>query len=134
MDKVAHLSTVKRLEIFQQVAARKNLSLEIVEKDFWVCWTLEILFSLPKLKDNLIFKGGTSLSKIFNVIERFSEDIDISVSREALGFTGEKDPERQSSKTKEAQSVLALREASQGFVKREIYPAFDRGVMSRTST
>lgn len=133
MDKVAHLSTAQRLEIFEQVANRKNLSLIIVEKDFWVCWTLEVLFSLPEFKDKLIFKGGTSLSKVFGVIERFSEDIDISITREALGFVGDKDPENQPSKTKEAQSVLALREASQKFVKRDLYPAFDKGVMGRTS-
>ena len=53
---------------------------EIVQKDFWVCWTLKRLFQLPDLKDSLIFKGGTSLSKVYNLIKIFSEDIDISIS------------------------------------------------------
>jgi predicted nucleotidyltransferase component of viral defense system len=45
----------------------------IVEKDFWVCWTLKELFRLPAIGEHLIFKGGTSLSKVFKVIERFAE-------------------------------------------------------------
>ncbi|MDA3814346.1 MAG: nucleotidyl transferase AbiEii/AbiGii toxin family protein [Candidatus Cloacimonetes bacterium] len=49
----------------------------IVEKDFWVVWTLDKLFSEEKLSKILMFKGGTSLSKIFGLIERFSEDIDL---------------------------------------------------------
>ena len=49
----------------------------IIEKDFWVCWTLEQLFA-SRLVDNLIFKGGTSLSKVYKATERFSEDIDLT--------------------------------------------------------
>jgi hypothetical protein len=59
---------------------------QIVEKDFWVCWTLKELFRLPAIGEHLIFKGGTSLSKVFKVIERFSEDIDVSIDRSFLGF------------------------------------------------
>ena len=105
MDKVAHLSTAERLKLFEQVSARRNIAFEIVEKDFWVCWILDVLFGIPEFKNTFIFKGGTSLSKCFNVIERFSEDIDISITRETLGFTGGKDPEKQSSKTKTAKAV-----------------------------
>ena len=79
MDKVAHLSTAERLQLFEQISARRNLAFEIVEKDFWVCWILDVLFGMPDFKDAFIFKGGTSLSKCFNVIERFSEDVDISI-------------------------------------------------------
>ena len=48
----------------------------MIEKDFWVCWTLSRLFSSPELKKSLRFKGGTSLSKVYGVIDRFSEDLD----------------------------------------------------------
>lgn len=48
----------------------------MVEKDFWVSWTLSVLFAHPEFGPQLVFKGGTSLSKVFGVIERFSEDID----------------------------------------------------------
>jgi len=133
MDKVAHLSTAERLRLFEQVSARRNIAFEIVEKDFWVCWILDVLFGMPEFKKTFIFKGGTSLSKCFNVIERFSEDIDISITRETLGFAGANDPERQSSKTKTAKAVKDLRTACQEFVKRNIYPKFDEAVRKRTS-
>jgi len=65
-----------------------------VEKDFWVCWLLKQLFTIRELTGWLTFKGGTSLSKCFNLIQRFSEDIDLAVNFERLGFTGHKDPRR----------------------------------------
>ena len=67
----------------------------IIEKDFWVCWMLKQLFSIDALTGRLLFKGGTSLSKIFHAINRFSEDIDLAVDYEALGFKGERDPRRE---------------------------------------
>ena len=63
----------------EQAATRRNVSPVIMEKDFWVCWLLGILFE-SEFAANLVFKGGTSLSKVFGVIERFSEDIDLSLS------------------------------------------------------
>ena len=63
----------------EQAATRRNVSPIILEKDFWVCWLLGILFE-SEFADSLVFKGGTSLSKVFGVIERFSEDIDLSLS------------------------------------------------------
>lgn len=64
---------------FEQAAVRRGLSPVILEKDFWVCWLLGILFE-SRLAGSLVFKGGTSLSKVFGVIDRFSEDIDLSLS------------------------------------------------------
>jgi hypothetical protein len=72
----------------------------LVEKDFWVCWTLKRLFSVSEFESRLLFKGGTTLSKIFGVIRRFSEDIDMAVDYVALGFTGERDPLAPMSNTK----------------------------------
>ena len=63
-----------------------------MEKDFWVCWTLKRVFTLPDPPAGLLFKGGTSLSKVFGVIERFSEDVDLSFDRAGLGFGGDNDP------------------------------------------
>lgn len=68
----------RRLYI-EQAAFRRNMSPVMLEKDFWVCWLLGILFE-SKFAGSLVFKGGTSLSKVFGVIERFSEDIDLSLS------------------------------------------------------
>ena len=58
---------------FQQVVGEMGLQAVSVEKDFWVCWTLRELFSMPGVRDHLTFKGGTSLSKAWKFIERFSE-------------------------------------------------------------
>src|SRR3984885_8505773 len=92
-----------RAEIFAETADRKGVAEAIIEKDFWVCWTLKQLFSMDALSGRLLFKGGTSLSKIFHAINRFSEDIDLAVDYVALGFTGEKDPRQEGiSKTKRA--------------------------------
>jgi hypothetical protein len=71
-----------------------GISPEIVEKDFWVCWTLRQLFELQDIP-HLIFKGGTSLSKAFGIIKRFSEDIDLVLNRHELGFVAKNDPANQ---------------------------------------
>lgn len=65
-----------------------------VEKDFWVCWTLRELFTMPGIGGHLTFKGGTSLSKAWKFIQRFSEDIDIIVDKEVLGFGGDEAPDK----------------------------------------
>ena len=75
--------------IIREAAARRGLLPVMVEKDFWVSWTLAVLFAHPELGRQLVFKGGTSLSKVFGVIERFSEDIDLSVSPAFLGISEE---------------------------------------------
>jgi predicted nucleotidyltransferase component of viral defense system len=76
-----------RINAFTEAATRKALPSVAVEKDWWATAVLRALFSLP-YSENLSFKGGTSLSKCWNLIERFSEDIDIAVNREYLGFSG----------------------------------------------
>ena len=76
-----------RRNAFIEAAARKALPAAAIEKDWWATAVLHALFSLPYY-DQLSFKGGTSLSKCYNLIERFSEDIDIAINREKLGFIG----------------------------------------------
>ena len=73
----------------EQAQSLLNLPAASIEKDFWVCWTLRELFSLPGWGEHLAFKGGTSLSKAWRLIERFSEDIDVVIERDFLGFGGE---------------------------------------------
>jgi predicted nucleotidyltransferase component of viral defense system len=73
--------------IFQQIANTKNMAPFAVEKDWWVVQTLSIIFGMEIAK-HLVFKGGTSLSKAWNLIERFSEDVDLVLDREFLGFKG----------------------------------------------
>jgi predicted nucleotidyltransferase component of viral defense system len=84
MDDVARLPTGDRTDLFTATASLRGLTPAIIEKDFWVCWTLKRIFTLPDPPAGLLFKGGTSLSKMFGVIERFSEDVDLSFDRARL--------------------------------------------------
>lgn len=77
MKNVARLSNEERRELFLATAIKMGMRPEVIEKDFWVCFMLDHLFHECKYKDAFVFKGGTSLSKSYHVIERFSEDIDL---------------------------------------------------------
>lgn len=79
------LTTEKRALAFEQAAAGLAGQAVILEKDFWVSWLLGLLFAQPELAPFLVFKGGTSLSKVFGVIDRFSEDIDLCLVPEFVG-------------------------------------------------
>jgi len=79
-----HLSEQDRTDILQTAAVRLGRQADVLEKDVWVCWVLQALFSMPNAHP-MAFKGGTSLSKIFNAIYRFSEDVDITLDYRAFG-------------------------------------------------
>ncbi len=107
MDDVARLPANERAALFGETGAGRGVADTIIEKDFWVCWSLKRLFGLPKgTTATLVFKGGTSLSKAFNAIRRFSEDIDLSFDRAELGYTGERDPEREGISRKHAARLI----------------------------
>src|SRR4051794_39611528 len=111
----------RRLYI-EQGATRRNVSPVILEKDFWVCWLLGILFE-SEFAGSLVFKGGTSLSKVFGVIERFSEDIDLSLSPAFLKL-----PEAASSRN-QANKWMTRAEAACGpVVQSQIGPAMESAV------
>ncbi len=86
MDNVANLSDRQRQELFGQTAANRGFHPAIAEKDFWVCWVLMKLFGSEELTKQLVFKGGTSLSKAHHLIQRFSEDIDLVLNWQLLGY------------------------------------------------
>ncbi len=93
MDRVARLPARDRQDIFAEAAAQLGIRPTIIEKDFWVCFALKLLFVKSSLGQSLVFKGGTSLSKVHGLIERFSEDIDLVLDWKLLGFgEGLKDP------------------------------------------
>jgi hypothetical protein len=77
LEKIAAAAAAERKAIFLEASEINKIPAAMIEKDFWVCWTLNRLFSDIELQNILCFKGGTSLSKVFKVIERFSEDIDL---------------------------------------------------------
>lgn len=111
----------RRLYI-EQAATRRNLSPVILEKDFWVCWLLGILFE-SEFTPNLVFKGGTSLSKVFAVIERFSEDIDLSLSPAFLKL-----PEAGTSRNQANKWMTRAESACGAAVQDRIGPAMEAAV------
>lgn len=111
----------RRLYI-EQAATRRNVSPVILEKDFWVCWLLGILFE-SEFADSLVFKGGTSLSKVFGVIERFSEDIDLSLSPEFLQL-----PEAGTSRNQANKWMERAQAACSAAVQNRIRPAMESAV------
>jgi len=82
------LSDTDKIAVLREASTRTGIAVNAIEKDWWVTLTLRACFLTP-WRDNLVFKGGTSLSKAWALIERFSEDIDLVMDREALGFKGE---------------------------------------------
>lgn len=82
------LSKERRIEILNQATELTGLPSVAIEKDWWVTMALNASFSLPYSK-NIVFKGGTSLSKGWNLIERFSEDIDLAIDRKFFDFDGD---------------------------------------------
>ncbi len=125
MDDFVKLKSEERRLFFEGTASKLYMQPQIVEKDFWVCWTLKELFGLPNIGEHLIFKGGTSLSKVYKVIERFSEDIDVSIDRSFLGFGGEKEPESASSNKEKQRRIEGLKAACQQMIARELLPALE---------
>lgn len=87
MLNIALESTENREALFRITAQEMGISEAVIEKDFWVCWMLEILFHHSDYSEHLSFKGGTSLSKVYNLINRFSEDIDLILDWRVLGYS-----------------------------------------------
>lgn len=102
------LGKEQRVQVLNQVAAAYGLPAFVVEKDWWVCILLKAIFQ-SKYSESIIFKGGTSLSKAYHLIERFSEDIDLIIDRRLLGF------DDLSSNTQ----IKKLRKTSGGFIINE---------------
>jgi predicted nucleotidyltransferase component of viral defense system len=88
MSKILSATARDKQETFIKLAEKLNLPDVAIEKDVWVTAVLCALFELP-YAENISFKGGTSLSKCWDVIQRFSEDVDIAINREYFGFQGE---------------------------------------------
>lgn len=108
MDHVAQSPAKERAELFDAATVKRqpHIGAAIMEKDFWVCWTLRRVFEVLRFRPQLIFKGGTSLSKVYRAIDRFSEDVDLSLSRHDLGFSEDRDPEQVGISKKEAKRRL----------------------------
>lgn len=87
------LPDAEKTEIFERTEARLGIPPRYVEKDFWICFVLRTLYNrLPADHPRLLFKGGTTLAKVFGLVERFSEDVDLTVYRDQIGFGPGRDP------------------------------------------
>ena len=106
-----------RLDVFLAASRRLGAAVQNIEKDFWVCWTLKTLYhGLPPESPRLLFKGGTSLSKAYNLIQRFSEDIDITVFREDLNQAASIEEMEKLSGKKRRAKLDAIRDACRTWV------------------
>jgi Nucleotidyl transferase AbiEii toxin, Type IV TA system len=124
MDQVANLPAKQRAELFRETGSRRGIGSAVAEKDFWVCWVLKRLFADPALKEHLVFKGGTTLSKVFGIIERFSEDVDLILDWRLLGFgEGLENPYQEfGSNTKQDQFNKRFNEKAAEYIAGELLP------------
>jgi predicted nucleotidyltransferase component of viral defense system len=131
MDNFARLPDAERAVLIKEAAARRNINPIIVEKDFWVCWAMKRLTEHPDLGPNLTFKGGTSLSKAYSIIERFSEDIDLTIRRSAPYVCDVACPMDNGISSNERQRrIKQLKLAAQQYVAAIVMPVFEQKVLT----
>ena len=114
MQNFNKLTKENKLNIFNQVSAKSGLPPYAIEKDWWVVQTLRIIFEMD-ISQHLVFKGGTSLSKAWGLIDRFSEDIDLILDKSILGF----------SEINTKKQVKTLRSVSKSYITNIFYPALN---------
>lgn len=125
MKTVAAKPAIQRKELFSATASKMGITPAAAEKDFWIVWALQQLFSLPDIAKHLCFKGGTSLSKAYGLIERFSEDIDLILDWRDLS---EQDPKAERSKTQQGRLNSGINEAAQSYIRERLLPAIQQEV------
>tara|TARA_R110002096_G_scaffold48836_5_gene129216 strand:+ start:7707 stop:9077 length:1371 start_codon:yes stop_codon:yes gene_type:complete len=120
MDDFIREPANERRAVFQATSTKRKLPPDLVEKDFWVCWVLKTLCN--SFGKELTFRGGTSLSKAFHCIERFSEDIDVAMSQEWLGISEETDPAKAESNSQRTKRQKNLRKLGREAVTAKLEP------------
>lgn len=122
-----------RLDLFLTIANRLGAPVGNVERDFWVCWTLSALYhERPAGHPRLLFKGGTSLSKAYGLIERFSEDIDITMFRDDLNQPASVEELQDLSKTKRRVRLDTIRDACRGYITGPLREFLDARIADAT--
>ena len=129
MNDFAQQSAGSRADYFYQYATSAKVEAYIVEKDFWVCWLLGRIFAHENLGRDCVFKGGTSLSKVFNAIERFSEDIDLGLSPASLGWS-ERDLDEAPSKSARRKRVDAVAADCARAVQQKFQPPLEAAIQA----
>ncbi|MGH7593813.1 MAG: nucleotidyl transferase AbiEii/AbiGii toxin family protein [Gemmatimonadales bacterium] len=123
MDRFLALTLAARTRAFEQAGIERGLSPTSVAKDFWVCLALRQLFALPEFGPHLTFKGGTSLSKAWGLIDRFSEDVDLTIDHAVLGIDAGKEPETANSGKERNRRIDAIKTACRETVEKRIASA-----------
>ena len=133
MINIANINEKDRKALFQNTAAKMGMTDAIIEKDFWVCYMLNYLFNISEFKDKIAFKGGTSLSKSYGLIKRFSEDIDLILDWRVLGY--EKDePWKDRSNTKQDLFNKEANKRTEEYLKNEFIPQITNDLKNLLST
>ena len=127
MRNFAKRSEQERRELFRATAQAMQVHEAIVEKDFWVCWILDYLFQLSPWKKKMVFKGGTSLSKAYHIIERFSEDIDLILDWRLLDYPGD-EPWQARSANKQNEFNIEANQQCAAFLEHEFVPALSKSL------
>ena len=122
MRNIAKIPPKDREALFHNTAEAKKMTDAIVEKDFWVCYVLDYLFHRSKWKDKIAFKGGTSLSKAYMLIDRFSEDIDLILDWRVLGY-GLNEPWEERSNSKQDAFNKEANTKAESFLSDEFLPS-----------
>ncbi len=122
IEEIAVLTDEERAEIFRETASVANITEAVIEKDFWVCWALYLIFSNEMLSRQVLFKGGTSLSKCYGLIERFSEDIDLILD---WGLLTDEEPYLERSNTQQDRFNKNMEANAQAYVKDNMLPQIE---------
>ena len=127
MYSIARLKSEDRKALFDAYSFQYRESPEIVEKDFWVTLLLDYLFHHSEFKEDFTFKGGTSLSKCFNIINRSSEDIDLILNWSALGYSDE-DIYEDRSNSAQLKYNKSVEDAAMEFIENKLKPSMEKGL------
>ena len=127
------LSAQERTLAFDNAALTLHLNAVVLEKDFWVSWLLGLLFAQPELAPFLVFKGGTSLSKVFGVIDRFSEDIDLCLVPEFVGADAQ-GFDTLTSRVKRDAAVLEMQRLCADKVQQVLWPLLEGAIIDVLGT
>ncbi len=125
MDKFLLLKDADKKVYFNVVTHELGIMPQLIEKDFWVCWILKTLFTLPTSGKHLTFKGGTSLLKCYNVIKRFSEDVDVSIERSFLSTHEPIEPDGEQSGKENQRRLARLKQVCQEKITEVIIPELE---------
>lgn len=129
MLKFAKADKESRAEVFVNAGTELDINPAIVEKDFWVCYVLDYLFHRSKWKNAFVFKGGTSLSKAYKAIERFSEDVDLIMDWRLIDYTDDQAWEERSKTQQDKYGKQMVKDAA-NFLKDVFRPELQEGLRS----